>query len=76
MREVEYWFLKCKLCFHFHSGPSVDRTGSTLNVPFDSVVECPSLGGQSAAHQTRDWRPMTAQCLELEQSSEPSAAVL
>jgi hypothetical protein len=53
--------------FPLHRGFIVDRTGSVLNVPFDSEFECPNMPGHWAVHQTEDWRPMTeAQRLYME----------
>jgi hypothetical protein len=68
MESIEYWFVKCKICSQFHRGSAVDRIGTILNVPFDSVDSCPSVLGKSVAYHTRDWFPMTlAQWRQLEE---------
>jgi hypothetical protein len=73
MGDVEYWFLKCKVCPHFHRGDKVSRDGAILNLPFDREIECPSTPGQTAQYQTSDWRPMTeAQWQELERKNKVS----
>lgn len=73
MGDIEYWYLKCKLCSHFHRGDVVDRSGPSLNVPFDAVIECPNSPGQTAEYHLGDWRPMTeSQLLELQRKNTAS----
>ncbi len=73
MPGAEYWFLKCKICSHFHRGDAVNRSAPILNVPFDGTIECPNSPGQTASYQTRDWYPMTeSQWQGLEQKNRDS----
>jgi hypothetical protein len=58
MEDVLYWYLKCKVCSHFHQGPKVENIGADVP-PFDRVEPCPNNPEKSAAYQQSDWRQMT-----------------
>jgi len=53
----KYWYLRCKVCSHFHRGERVPA--GTYIVPSDAEFSCPGNPGKSAAYQQRDWVQMT-----------------
>jgi hypothetical protein len=59
MGDVLYWYLKCKVCPHFHKGPKVEVVPFGSYVPYDDVYPCPNDPAQSAAYLPEDWRQMT-----------------
>jgi hypothetical protein len=59
MEDALYWYLKCKVCSHFHLGPKVENTPLGTYVPSDRVEPCPNNPEKSAAYHQSDWRQMT-----------------
>jgi len=72
MNDPLYWYLKCKVCSHFHVGPEVKIVPFGTYAPSDRVERCPNNPEKSAAYTQSDWRQMTlAQWQNEERKSTP-----
>lgn len=51
------WYLRCKVCSHFHRGEKVPI--GTYTAPFDAEICCPNDPAKKASYRQRDWVQMT-----------------